>query len=179
MPWESMIVVGRIIRPQGRRGEVVVAPETDFAEARFAPGSALAIERDGAVGSLRVVESRFAGGRAVVLFEGVESIDDAEALRGHDLRIAAGDLHELPPGAYYVHDLAGCAVVVAGAEVGRVERVEFGTGAPLLVVKTGRGEALIPFVAGICRAVDLARREIVVEPPEGLLDVNVPSRGRG
>ena len=164
--------IGRIVRPQGNRGEVVVVPETDRPEARFAVGEEMTLRQAGEDRPIRVRESRPQGGRWIVGFEGVVSIDDAEALRGGELVIDDSRLGPLEAGQYYMHDLVGCAVeTVRGDRVGTVTRVDRKVGVPLLAVATSRGEALVPFVETICRTVDLERRRIVIDPPEGLLEL--------
>ncbi len=172
--WASMVTVGRIIRPHGRRGEVVVESETDFASERFAPGAVLCWMRSPAeVQPVRIASSRPYDARWVVGLEGVGSIDEAEAVRGLELRIPADELRPLGPDTYYVHDLVGCRVdTTAGSPVGAVTEVRFGSGAPLLVVEGPAGEVLVPMVGHICSTVDLARRVVVIDPPPGLLEVN-------
>jgi 16S rRNA processing protein RimM len=170
--WEAMILVGRIARPQGNRGEVVVAPETDFGAQRFESGAVLQILRGAKIETLTVKGSREHQGRWVVGFEGIDSIDEAEELRGLELRIPPEALLPLEAGTYYVHDLAGLRVeTTTGAVVGRVDHVLF-AGTPLLVVEGARGEVLVPFVAAICRSVDLAAGLIVIDAPSGLLEAN-------
>ena len=168
-----MVTVGRIIRPHGNRGQVVVAPESDFAEERFKVGETLHVSHGGEVpGKLTVSSSRFHDGRWVVGFDGVVSIDDAETLRGLELRIPEEDLRELGPNAFYVHHLVGCDVrTVRGDRVGVVSRVDLTTGVPVLVV-TARGEVLVPFVDAICRRVDPVARVIEIDPPDGLIGLN-------
>src|SRR5690242_19950821 len=120
-----MITVGRIIRPHGHRGAVVVQPETDFPDDRFREGAELIWNRDGQVRPVRIAAGFGHQGRWVVTFEGIDSMNDAETLRGVELRVPEGALHELAPGAYYVHDLEGCEVVTtSGAAIGRVLRVD-------------------------------------------------------
>jgi 16S rRNA processing protein RimM len=173
MGWQDMIAVGRIVRPQGNRGEVVVESATDFGEERFQAGAVLFVEGDGAPSERRVATSRPHHGRWVVGLEGVGSIDEAEALRGRELRIPADALRVLEAGRFYVHDLVGCRVeTMAGADVGPVEDVRLDTGVPLLVVAGTRGEVLVPFTDAYCREVDIDGRRIAIEPIEGLLDVN-------
>jgi 16S rRNA processing protein RimM len=175
-----MISVGRVIRPQGNRGEVVIAPETDFGTERFGPGAELCRLDDGAVKPLRVAESREMRGRWVVAFEGISSIDAAERLRDAELRIPAEALHALGESTYYVHDLVGCEVrTAAGGRVGSVERVELATTPPLLVVcgPPAEGEVLVPLVETICRRVDIAARRIEIDPPDGLIELNRPGSG--
>ena len=125
-----MITVGRIVRPHGHKGAVVVEPATDFAAERFREGAELSWNRGGEVARIRVTAGREFQGRWVVMFEGVESMNDAETLRGLELRVAEADLHPLDAGTHYVHDLEGCEVTtLAGERIGRVERVQFGSSA--------------------------------------------------
>jgi len=167
-----MATVAVVARPQGRRGEVIVRAETDFPSERFAPGSIVHVKRGDAVESLSISSSREHGGRWVLGFEGIASIDDAETLRNRELRVPEASLHALDANEFYAHDLVGCRVVTTkGEDVGLVGRVDFGAGTSL-VVGEGKGEVLIPFIDVICRSVDLANKRIVIDPPEGLLEVN-------
>ncbi len=175
--WDEMVVVGRIARSHGRRGEVIVNPETDFPEQRFRPGSVVYLRRDGEVTPIALTSARFQGGRPVIGLQGVNSISEAEVLAGLELRVPAETLEPLQAGSYYRHDLVGCAVETgAGESVGRVSAVEGDAGSSRLVVATSGGEVLIPFAEEICPVVDVTNRRIVIDPPEGLLDVN---RGGG
>jgi 16S rRNA processing protein RimM len=185
--WDAMVTVGRIVRPQGRRGEVVVDPATDFGDERFRPGAELWASRAGRVMVVAVVASWPHQGRWVLALAGVESIDEAETWRGVELRVPAEGLHKLVDGAFYVHDLLGCRVeTTTGMAVGDVARVDLGNGTPLLVV-TGVGtdprgraqgiqEVLVPLAESICRRIDVGAKVIVIDPPAGLLDLNVPGR---
>jgi len=169
----STILVGRIVRPHGNRGHVVVAPETDFGAERFVSGAVLQGIRGDERTDLTVVASRPYDARWVVGFDGVTSIDEAEALRGTELHIPASALRQLPDGRYYLHDLVGCRVQTPeGRLLGEVRRVDTGAGPAVLVVETAAGECLIPFAEAICRRVDVEARLIVVAPPDGLLDLN-------
>jgi 16S rRNA processing protein RimM len=172
--WEEMVTVGRIVRPHGRHGAVVVAPETDFGAERFKPGSVLQWRRAGTIGPVGVVTSREYRGRWVVTFEGVATMDDAEALRDLELKVGADERRPLVEGQHYVHDLEGCEVIaIDGSTVGRVGRVDIGPFAAILVVTDDQGgEVLVPLVETICREIDPAGRRIVIDPPAGLLDLN-------
>jgi 16S rRNA processing protein RimM len=174
------VVVGRIIRPHGNRGQVVVAPETDFGDRRFQPGAALTGAAPDRTLALIVTSSRPHDHRWVLGFEGFASIDDAETLRGVELQIPEEALIELPAGQYYLHDLVGCQVETeTGTTVGPVVRVDPGGGPTLLVVGSERGEILIPFADSICRRIDVAAKCIVIAPPAGLLEVNASTREAG
>ena len=177
--WDDLVVVARVARPHGRRGEVILNLETDFPEQRFAPGKRVVIRR-GAVSEALVVRSVwFMKARPVVGFEGFESIDDAETLAGRELRVPADELAELPPGVFYHHDLVGCRVETAGGDaVGEVVGVEGGGEASRLVVATTRGEELIPLVREMVPVVDPRARRIVIAAPDGLLGLNETARSR-
>jgi 16S rRNA processing protein RimM len=174
-----MAVVGRIARAHGNRGQVIVDPETDFPDERFKPGSVLHIRKGELTESLTIETVRFHRGRPIVGLAGVETMDAAEALAGTELRVEITALQPLPAGSFYHHDLIGCRVETPqGEKIGEVASVE-GTGnGSRLVIHARGGEILIPLVEGICVAVDIGGRKIVVEPPEGLLDVNVTRRQR-
>lgn len=176
MDWASMVLVGRVVRPHGLRGQVVIASETDFGAERFAVGAVVWRETGGGVGGLTVADSHRQGDRWVVAFEGVATVEAAEELRGVELRIPESARMPLGPDEYYLYDLVGCQVqTAAGVEVGRVQAVYTGAGSALLSVDRNGAEVLVPLVKAMCPEVDVAGRRIVVDPPEGLLDVNVPS----
>ena len=164
----DMVTIGRIVRPQGRKGEVVVQPLSDRPD-RF-PSLRQAFVA-GESGSARPVQVRDAWphkGRFVLKLEGVDSIDDAERYRGLDLRIPEEDLSALPEGSYYHHQLRGLRVDDAGGrEIGRVAEVmETGGEAAVLVVRGVNGETLIPLADAFVRTVDLLGGRVVVLVPE-------------
>lgn len=168
-----MATVGRIARAHGNRGQVIVDAETDFPEQRFRPGAELFVERRGTIEALALTSVRFQQGRPVLGIAGVETMDAAEALAGLELRVPAGWLAPLPPGTFYRHELVGCRVETrAGDVVGTVREVEGTTAGSRLVVDGARGEVLIPLAAEICTTIDVAAHKIVIEPPEGLLELN-------
>jgi 16S rRNA processing protein RimM len=168
-----MVLVGRIARTHGHRGQVIVNSETDFPEQRFAPGAVLHTRRDGVDGTITITASRMHQGRPIVSIQGIESMTDAESLAGLELRIPASALTPLPAGTYYHHELVGCEVSTTdGRVIGPVRAVEGGAGIARLVIGEGRREVQIPLVEAFCVVIDVAARRIVVDPPEGLLDVN-------
>ena len=171
--WDEMAAVGRIARAHGIRGQVIVSLDTDFPEERFRPGAELFIERNGAVQALTLTSVRFHRDRPVVGIAGVETMSEAEALAGRELRVPIDRLAPLPGGTFYRHDLIGCRVETSsGALVGTVEKVEGTLDRSRLVVAATRGEVLIPLVVEICTTIDPVAKRIVVDPPVGLLDVN-------
>lgn len=174
MNWDRMVLVGRIARPHGLRGQVVVTPETDFAEDRFRAGATLWTRSRRGDEVLTISTVRLQNGRPVIGLEGFATIEEVERLAGLELRVPEEALKPLADGAYYVHQLVGCVVeTVAGQRVGEVARVEPGSGTSLLAVDGQRGEVLVPLAADICVEVDVAGRRIRIEPPEGLLELNL------
>jgi 16S rRNA processing protein RimM len=128
----------------------------------------------GASGEARAItRMRLHQGRPVIALEGVDTMSDAEGLAGADLKVPASTASPLPAGVFYRHDLVGCEVRDArGRVIGRVTAVEGPLEQSRLVVTGSRGEVLIPLAASICTSVDTAAQLIVVDPPEGLIDLN-------
>lgn len=173
--WDDAVLVGVVARTHGNRGEVIVNSETDFPEERFKDGAKLTTrQKDGSLATLEVATMRMHQGRPVILFKGIGSMNDAELLAGLELRIPESDLEPdvLEDGEYYHRDLIGCEVVTEhGEAVGKVTAVEGDGNATRFVVRSRRGDVLIPFAEEIC-TVDVPNKRIIVRPPEGLLDVN-------
>ena len=175
--WESMITIGRVVRPHGVRGHVVIAPETDFAEDRFQPGAMFFAKRGDDIAAVTIAHSRPQDRRWVVRFDGVSSANDAEEWRGAELRIPAETLRTLTGPQFYVHDLVGCRVeTIDGAFVGEVTGVEMSVGTPVLVITTANGETMVPLAEEICRRIDIGARMIAIAPPEGLVELNWTGR---
>ena len=173
LKWDDMVVVGRVARPHGLRGQVIVNPETDFVEERFRAGAVFWTRSARGAEQLTVTSARVQNGRPVIAFEGFSSIEDVKRLAGLDLRVPEEELQPLEAGAYYHHQLIGCVVqTVAGDRVGEVVRVDGGAAGSLLVVGGSRGEVLIPLAVEICVEIDVGSKRIRINPPEGLLDVN-------
>jgi 16S rRNA processing protein RimM len=171
--WDDLVLVGVIARTHGHRGAVIVNPETDFPEERFKAGATVWMRRGGAVTPVVIRDAWFHQGRPVLTLDGVESMTDAERLRGTELRVPEGTLHPLPDGSVYQFRLVGCAVVTVGGDhVGEVRAVEGEAGRQRLVVESPGGDVLVPFAAPICTSVDVDGRRIVIDPPDGLLEVN-------
>jgi len=168
------LVVGRVGRPHGLRGEVTIEVRTDDPSDQLAVGSILATD-PAERGPLTVAAARWHSGRLLVSFEGCQDRDAAEALRDTLLHIDSADLGPLgDPEEFYDHDLIGLHVVtVAGEAVGVVADV-LHHGQDLLVVDgTGArsgAEIMVPFVAALVPEVDLADGKLVIDPPPGLLD---------
>jgi 16S rRNA processing protein RimM len=174
---EDLLLVGRVARAHGNKGQVIVNPETDFPQDRFVVGATLRVgEREE---PKQIVAARFHQGRPIIALEGVDTMDDAEALAGMDLKMAAADIPPLPEGTFYRHDLVGCEVQdTDGRTIGTVAAVEGPLEASRLVIHAPHGEVLIPLVGEICVEVDPAARRIRVAIPEGLIELNSSGRGK-
>ena len=115
----ELLLVGRIARAHGNKGQVIVNPDTDFPDERFAAGQVLTVEQAGGTVERRIASVRFQQGRPIIALEGVETMNDAEALAGAELKVPADTLPPLPEQTYYRHDLVGCETILCGAfEVG-------------------------------------------------------------
>jgi 16S rRNA processing protein RimM len=169
-----------VLRPQGRRGEVLADLHTDFPE-RFEERRELSgLAANGSRHELQLEEHWFHKGGVVLKFAGVDSISDAEQLKGLELQVPSQQRTELEAGAAYVSEIVGSEVFVGadgGQLLGTVSDVQFGAGeAPLLVVRrAGSGrEVLLPFAAEFVKKSDLPGRRIEMQLPEGLLDLDAP-----
>jgi 16S rRNA processing protein RimM len=168
-----MVLVGRVARPHGIRGQVIITPETDFVEDRFQAGAILWCQTARGIERLSIDSMRVQKGRPIVGFEGFTRIEDVERLAGVELRVPEQALQPLGDGAYYHPQLIGCVVdTVGGERVGDVVGVSGGSSGSLLEIVGPRGQVLIPFAVDICVEIDVQAKRIRIDPPEGLLDVN-------
>ena len=172
---DESIVVGRIGKPHGIKGEVSVEPRTDEPERRFADGVRLKTEnkRPGASGPghLTVAGSRWHSGRLLVRFAELVDRSAAEEARGTVLLIPL-DPTETPadPDEFYDHQLVGLAVVATdGREIGVLREIVHGSAQDLLVIKAEGPDVLVPFVSALVPEVDVRGGRIVVADVPGLL----------
>ena len=164
------VVVGRILRPVGVRGEVVVQVLSDV-PGRLAPGSSVAGTREGKPSVTLVVETyREHKSGAVVRFEGYDDRDRAEELRDLLLDVDRSEVPAAPEGTYYWYQLLGCRCETGGEDLGEVVDLLEDGGGLLLVVSDGEREIPIPFVQSFLKSVDVERGHIELELPEGLLE---------
>lgn len=157
-PFAELVAIGRLLRPQGRKGEVLTQALSDQ-PGRFASlRSAYVPAPGGGSRRIEITSSWPHKGRFVLKIAGVDSIDAAEGYRGLELRIGEEELQPLPEGSYYFHQLRGLRVDEgAGRVLGHVaDIVETGGDAVVLVVRGEAGETLIPLAAPFVNEVDLA-----------------------
>lgn len=167
------VIVGRVGRPHGIKGQVSVEVRTDDPERHLAPGSTVRTD-PAAAGPLTIVDGRVHSGRLLLTFAGVADRGQAERLR-NVLLLADVDPDERPedPEEFYDRQLVGLRVeTVAGELVGELHEVLHLPGQDVLAVRrAGTGaEVLVPFVAALVPEVDIDGGRIVVDPPAGLLD---------
>jgi 16S rRNA processing protein RimM len=167
------LVVGRIGRPHGVHGEVVVDIRTDSPELRYAVGSVF--ETDPATaGPLTVETLRPHQGRFLVTFEGYADRDMADQLRGVLLCVESATISDPEdPEEFNDHQLVGLRVELASGEhLGEVVRIEHAPASDLLIVRLADGRTgMVPFVRAIVPEVDVAGGKVVLTPPDGLFDV--------
>jgi 16S rRNA processing protein RimM len=177
----EFITLARVVKTQGRRGEVAAEIHTGVPD-RFSAGMAvLALPPTESASpearrKLEVEQIWPHKGLLVLKFLGVDSISEAESLIGCELQVPSSERAVLDPGWNYVSDLAGCTVFDHGLEIGRIADVQFGTGeASLLVVKNSAGQQFdIPFAQAYLEAMDLGRRQVRMNLPQGMLEINAP-----
>jgi 16S rRNA processing protein RimM len=176
-PTSDTVVVGRIGRPHGVRGLATVEVRTDDPDLRFAPGAVL-ITDPPARGPLTVVGKKWHSGTLLLqladpagdVFSTREAVD---TVRNTLLLVPVADLPEIEdPDSYYDHQLVGLAARLPdGTEIGDVTVVQHEAQDLLVVRRADAPDALIPFVSAIVPTVDLAGGFLVVDPPEGLLEL--------
>lgn len=176
---DEYVAVGEVVGPQGRVGEVRVNPLTDHPE-RFAKGLRLfkarpkqALESE----TLEVVDAWEHRPFVILKFDGIESIDAAERLRGYHLYVPIDEVFPLPDGSYYVFQLIGLSVVGEDdQEIGTLVEVITGPANDVYVVESGesgdgRGKRyLIPATKEIVKQIDLSSSRMVIAPLPGLLE---------
>ena len=175
---DDWVVVAKIVRPQGRNGEALAELLTDFPE-RFAERKRLfLLSPKSAPRAIELEGYWLHQGRVVLKFADVDSITDAESLRGLEVAIPRAERAPLEDGTVYISDLIGCVLLDSrsGKTVGEVSDVDRDSRAtPLLVVDTSSGQVLVPFVQAYRPLIDLERKRISMELPEGLLELNAPT----
>jgi 16S rRNA processing protein RimM len=187
-PTRRWVLVARILRPRGNKGEIVAELLTDFS-ARFSNLKQFYLRKGQGEPRSAALEKfwvdRNHPGMGVFHFTGYATISEAEKLRGYDVLLPFKERMALPVGQYFVTDLIGCTVFEIPAEeaprvLGTVADVYFTgdtvAGTPILQVETPGGELLVPLAEDICKRIDVAAKRIDVRLPEGLSDVNAPER---
>lgn len=162
------LVVGRIGRAHGVQGEATIEVRTDDPDLRFAIGEKLTLENGN---QLTISGFRWHNQILLLTFAGIADRNKIEELRDQ-LLYAEVDVNSNTPDEYHFQQLIGCQVFLPDrSNLGEVTEIVQLPGQDLLSVKTGRGEILIPMVKQIILSIDVAKKIIEIDPPEGLLDV--------
>lgn len=173
----EFITLARVVKTQGRRGEVAAKTHSDV-PGRFVLGMKLLVlpKSQDSRRELEVEDLWPHKGLLVLKFRGVDSIFDAELLIGSELQVLSTQRADLEPGWNYISDLIGCVVLDQSREIGRIEDVQFGAGeAPLLMVANAAGKKFeVPFAEAYLEGVDTAQRQVRMNLPEGMLEINAP-----
>ena len=170
---DDLVFVARTVRTRGLKGELVADLLTDFPE-RFETTRVLfGIKAGGELKQLELENHWFQNDRIVLKFVGYDTVDAARELIGFEFGVPEADRVELPADEFYDWELEGCAVEnQSGTKIGEVREVIRTGGVEILAVKVdGKDDALVPLVGSIVVEVDVTRKRIVVDPPEGLLDL--------
>lgn len=173
----DFITLARVVKTQGRRGEIAAEVHSDVPD-RFGVGmKLLALGTPEEIRRELEIEDLWPHkGLLVLKFKGVDSMTNAEVLVGAELQVPRSDRAQLDPAWTYVSDLIGSAVVDGGREIGRIEEVQFGAGeAPLLIITNRAGKKYdVPFAEAYLEAVEVAQKQVRMHLPEGMLEINAP-----
>jgi 16S rRNA processing protein RimM len=189
MPPSDWVIIARLVRTHGRRGEIVANILTDFPE-RFEQRRRLTLIAPEKLGSrpreMEVESHWFFRDQIVFKFVGIDSINDADPLRHYDVAIPASERAPLEDGSVYISDLIGCRLIDlnrGAADVGEIVDVDTASSNVMLLVVRRPGavlkgkptpEALVPFVKAYLERVDAAEKRVEMRLPEGLLEINAP-----
>ena len=168
----ELVVIARAVKPRGLKGEIVAELLTDFPE-RFENVAELVLvspQRERT--TKRLEDYWFQNDRVVLKIAGYDDVDAAKELVGFEFAVPESETFPLPADHYYDWQLEGCTVTAGDENLGQVKSVLRTGGAEILVVTNNGGrERMIPLVDSIVVAIDPERKTIVVDPPEGLLDL--------
>jgi 16S rRNA processing protein RimM len=176
---KTKLRVGRLVKAHGLKGALRLELYTDSPDQRFRAGQELELQvpetSEWFGKTVKVAELRFYNQSPVLFLEGIEDRSRAETLVKAILLIET-DLEQLPedPEAWYDHQLVGLTALVGEEVVGKVIRVDHLPAQDLLAIETSHGEVLVPFVKQIVPSVDIQKGQVVLTPPAGLFEVNLP-----
>lgn len=173
-PGITQLRVGRLVKAHGLKGALKLELYTDEPARRFVPGASFSLQVPATSPwkgkNVVLRELRWYGEVPVAFFEGVTDRTTAETLIRAILWVDQDDAEELAPETWYDHQLVELDAVIDGERVGRIARVEHLPAQDLLVVETGRGEVMVPFVKAIVPKVDLEAGVVTLTPPGGMFD---------
>lgn len=164
----EFITIGQILAPWGNKGQLKVRAVTDFPQ-RFTPSAEVYID-----GQLMIIDgAEWHKGHVAIKLQGIDSIDAAQGLRGHAIEIHHTQLELLPEGQYFHFQIIGLEVwTTTGELLGTVTEILPAKSNDIYIVRGTKGEILIPAIEDVVKSIDLAEERIIIEPIEGLLDLN-------
>ncbi len=175
---DAFVTIARVIRTQGRKGEVSAILLTDFPERFDSRRRLFVLDMKGARRGMDLENHWFHKGHVVLKFAGIDSISDGETLKGSEIQVPFSERAPLEEGEVYVSDLVGCMVYDGPREIGRIRDVQFGSGeAPLLVIistQAGDKEYLVPFAAVYTERIDIEHKRVELKLPAGMLELDAP-----
>ena len=168
----ELVIIARAVKPRGLKGEIVAELLTDFPERFEDVDELVLVSPSGERSTKRLEDYWFQNDRVVLKLSGYDDVETAKELVGFEFAVPESERVLLPADHYYDWELEGCTVKVGGDTIGKVNSVLKTGGAEILVVADNSGkELLIPLVDSIVVEVDAELKTIVVDPPEGLLDL--------
>jgi len=170
---DDLVLVARAVRTRGLKGELIADLLTDFPERFDTTGKLLGVSPGGEVTELELENHWFQNDRIVLKFVDHDTIESAQELVGYEFGVPAADRVKLTEGEFYDWELEGCLVENQdGARIGEVREIMRTGGVEILAVKVdGQNDILIPMAGSIVLQIDVERKRIVVDPPDGLLEL--------
>jgi 16S rRNA processing protein RimM len=169
---EPLIVIARAVKTRGLKGEIVADLLTDFPERFAAVSELIAVGPGNRRITVKLEKHWFQKDRVILKLKGLDSIEASSALIGFDFAVPEAERVQLDEGSFYDWELEGCIVnTIAGKQVGTVTGVLATGGVPLLKVTDAEREYLVPLAEAIITEVDIEKKRILIDPPEGLLDL--------
>ncbi len=160
------VIIGQILAPWGINGKLKVEVTTDFPQQRFNPGSKVYVNRQ----PMTIDSTEWHKGKAIIKLISIDSIEQAQRLRGQAIEIHHSQLQPLPEGQYYYFQLIGLEVQTTQGELlGKITEILTVESNDIYVVSGNNGEILIPAIDDVVKSIDLDKGRIIIEPIEGLI----------
>jgi 16S rRNA processing protein RimM len=167
----ELVSIGRITRSEGKDGTLKIGLYQKKVREPFF--KKIYIEKEGEMAEYAVGNFYLLRNSPYLKLKGIDSLKEAEALRGREIMVRAEDFPSLEKDSYYDFQLLGCEVeTIKGRQLGKVVELMAIGSSNLLVVEIGGRKVEIPLVEAICKKIDLANKKIIIDPPEGLLELN-------
>jgi len=167
----ELVAVGRVLRSEGKNGSLKIKLHSWIEKEPFF--RKVYLGKEGECREYEVEQFSLVRNSPFLKLKGVEELNEAEALRGQEILVSPEEFPDLGEGSYYDFQLLGCQVkTIDGKPVGDVKEVISAGGSYLLIVEEGGKRIEIPLVEAICRQIEPGKKQIIIDPPEGLLELN-------